>query len=149
MFLLRYLAIFALALSTTAYAARPMVTDDARQQKVEAVRLKVGLKSIRAAIEGVNRVRGGVVLYDSYGSTSWDKLKSAIRHAVLVEGCKDIVIDPLTRLTIGMDSAEANTELERISDELSSMAKDLGFFYMIFCHLKAPTTGQPHERGGR
>ena len=100
-------------------------------------------------IEGVNRVRGGVVLYDSYGSTSWDKLKSAIRHAVVVEGCKDIVIDPLTRLTIGMDSAEANTELERISDELSSMAKDLGFFYMIFCHLKAPTTGAPHERGGK
>lgn len=100
-------------------------------------------------IEGVNRVRGGVVLYDSYGSTSWDKLKSAIRHAVLVEGCKDIVIDPLTRLTIGMDSAEANTELERISDELSSMAKDLGFFYMIFCHLKAPTSGPPHERGGK
>jgi twinkle protein len=29
------------------------------------------------------------------------------------------------------------------------MAKDLGFFYMIFCHLKAPTTGQPHERGGK
>jgi twinkle protein len=100
-------------------------------------------------IDGVNRVRGGVVLYDSYGSTSWDKLKSAIRHAVLVEGCKDIVIDPLTRLTIGMDSGDANTELERISDELSSMAKDLGFFYMIFCHLKAPTSGPPHERGGK
>jgi len=33
MFLLRYLAIFALALSTTAYAARPMVTDDARLTK--------------------------------------------------------------------------------------------------------------------
>ena len=100
-------------------------------------------------IDGVNRVRGGVVLYDSYGSTDWDKLKSAIRHAVIVEGCKDIVIDPLTRLTVGMDASEANTELERISDELSIMAKDLGFFYMIFCHLKAPTSGPPHERGGK
>lgn len=100
-------------------------------------------------IAGVNKVRGGVVLYDSYGMTSWDKLKSAIRHAVVVEGCQDIVIDPLTRLTTGMDSATANTELERIADEISKMAKDLGFFYMFFCHLKAPQKGKPHEEGGK
>jgi twinkle protein len=99
--------------------------------------------------EGVEKVRGGVVMYDSYGSTSWDDLKKAIRHAVKVEGCEDIVIDPLTRLTSGMNSAEANTELERISDELSKMAKDLGFFYMVFAHLKAPQTGKPHEEGGK
>ena len=89
-------------------------------------------------IEGVNKVEGGVVLYDSYGSTSWDKLKPAIRHAVKVEGCKDIIIDPLTRLTAGMPSGDANTELERIADEISVMSKDLGFFYSVYCHLKAP-----------
>ena len=100
-------------------------------------------------IEGVNRAREGLVLYDSYGSTSWDKLKIAIRHAVLVEGCEDIIIDPLTRLTTGMTSSEANTELERIADEISKMAKDLGFFYIFFCHLKAPLTGKPHEEGGK
>lgn len=100
-------------------------------------------------VEGVNKVRDGVVLYDSYGSTDWDKLKVAIRHAVLVKGCEDIIIDPLTRLTTGMDAGATNTELERISDELSKMAKDLGFFYMVFAHLKAPQTGKPHEEGGK
>ena len=100
-------------------------------------------------IEGVSKVRGGPVFYDSYGSTSWDKLKAAIRHAVVAEGCQDIIIDPLTRLTTGMDAAQANTELERISDEISKMAKDLGFFYMFFCHLKSPQTGKPHEEGGK
>jgi twinkle protein len=100
-------------------------------------------------VEGVEQVKGGVVLYDSYGATSWDKLKAAIRHAVVVEGCQDIVIDPLTRLTTGMNSADANTELERVADEISKMAKDLGFFYMFFCHLKAPQTGKAHEEGGR
>ena len=99
-------------------------------------------------IDGVNGVRTGVVLYNSYGSTSWDKLKAAIRYAVIAKGCKDIVIDPLTRLTTGMDSSAANTELERIADEISKMAKDLGFFYMFFCHLKAPQNGKPHEEGG-
>lgn len=99
--------------------------------------------------EGVDKVREGVLLYDSYGSTSWDQLKQAIRHAVVVEGCRDIVIDPLTRLTTGMNAADANTELERVADEISKMAKDLGFFYMFFCHLKAPQVGKPHEEGGK
>ena len=99
-------------------------------------------------IEGVNNVRDKILMFDSYGSTSWDRLKGAIRHAVIVEKCQDIIIDPLTRLTVGLDSAEANVELERIADELSSMAKDLGFFYVVCCHLRAPTTGKPHEMGG-
>ena len=100
-------------------------------------------------IEGVQSVKG-VVFYDSYAATTWEKLKAAIRHAVLVEGCKDVIIDPLTRLTVGLTSGEANEELELIADELSKMAKDLKFFYHIFCHLKAPSGDKkPHERGGK
>jgi twinkle protein len=99
-------------------------------------------------IEGVNMVRDKVMMFDSYGSTSWDRLKGAIRHAVIAGGCKDVVIDPLTRLTVGMDSGEVNTELERVADELAAMAKDLGFFYVVCCHLKAPTQGKSHEMGG-
>jgi len=99
-------------------------------------------------ITGVNMVKDKVMLFDSYGSTSWDRLKSAIRHAVIVGGCEDVIIDPLTRLTVGMDASQVNTELEKIADELAAMAKDLGFFYVVCCHLKAPTAGKPHELGG-
>ena len=99
-------------------------------------------------IEGVNKVGESVILYDCYGSTSWDDLKDAIRYAVIADKCQDIIIDPLTRLTTGMDAAAANTELERVADEISKMAKDLGFFYMFFCHLKSPQGGKPHEEGG-
>jgi len=99
--------------------------------------------------EGVRAVENGVVMYDNYGSITWDKLKAAIRHAVIIEGCQDIIIDPLTRLTVGLNSSDANTELERVADEISAMAKDLGFFYMFFCHLKAPQTGKSHEEGGK
>jgi len=104
-------------------------------------------KQLEDAVGEVKKT--GLVMYDSYGSTGWDSLKAAIRHAVVAEGCEDIIIDPLTRLTNGMPAAEANTELERISDELSKMAKDLGFFYHVFAHLKAPQKGKPHEQGGQ
>ncbi|MBL4591216.1 MAG: AAA family ATPase [Phycisphaerales bacterium] len=100
-------------------------------------------------IDGVKAVGDRVILYDSYGSTAWDDLKVAIRHSVVVEGVKTVIIDPLTRLTTGMDSASSNTELERVADEISKMAKDLGFHYIFLCHLKAPQTGKPHENGGK
>lgn len=90
-----------------------------------------------------------VIYYNNYGSARWDDVAEKIRYAVTVLGCKDVFIDPLTRLTAGMEAAEANTELERIADEISTMSKDLGFTYYIFCHLRAPATGHPHEKGGR
>lgn len=101
-------------------------------------------------IAGVKRVEASnVVFYDAYGATDWEKLKAAIRYAVVVDGVTDVAIDPLTRLTTGRDAAEQNTMLEKIADEISTMAKDLNFFYMFFCHLKAPATGKSHEEGGK
>jgi twinkle protein len=99
--------------------------------------------------EAVDAVGDKVIYYNNYGRAYWDELKGAIRHAVLVEGVEDIIIDPLTRLTTGMSPGEANTELERFSDEISKMAKDLNFTYYVFCHLKAPDHGVPHEKGGK
>ena len=101
---------------------------------------------LEKAIDGVGE---NIVLYNNYGRCAWDELKGAIRHAVLVEGVKDVFIDPITRLTSGMTAAEANTELERFADEISKMSQDLGFTYYCFCHLKAPDFGAPHEEGGR
>jgi twinkle protein len=59
-----------------------------------------------------------------------------------------IVLDPLTRL-VSSDTSVANQQLTEISDGISKMAKDLGFFYIICTHLNAPKTGRPHEEGGK
>jgi hypothetical protein len=97
----------------------------------------------------VDSVGDNIIYYNNYGACSWDVVKGAIRHAVLVEGVEDIVLDPISRLVQGMPSSEANTVLEKFSDEISKMSKDLGFTYYCFCHLKSPDSGQPHERGGK
>lgn len=99
--------------------------------------------------KAVNEVGDNVIYYNNYGACSWDVVKGAIRHAVLVEGVTDVVLDPISRMVAGVSAAEANTLLERFADELSKMAKDLGFVYYCFCHLKAPDSGLPHERGGK
>lgn len=88
------------------------------------------------------------IILDSYQFVNWDSLKDDIRYVVVAEKVEDIIIDPITCFTNQMSSAEANEFLVSMSAELSALAKDLNFTSYIFCHLKAPTTGVPHERGG-
>lgn len=83
-----------------------------------------------------------------YQHVGWDSLKADIRYAA-AEGCKAIIIDPITNLTNGMNAADANTKLQEIAQELSAMAKDLDVVIFIFCHLRNPDNGVPHERGGQ
>lgn len=89
-----------------------------------------------------------IELLDLYQHMGWKTLEGDIRSAAHA-GCKAIIIDPITNLTNGMASAEANVLLQEIAQELSSMAKDLDIVIFIFCHLKAPEFGPPHEMGGK
>ena len=89
-----------------------------------------------------------LVMLDLYQHMGWESLKADIIGAA-ADGCKIIFIDPITNLTNGINSGEANTVLQAIAQELSAMAHDLGLAIFIFCHLKAPTGGVAHERGGK
>jgi twinkle protein len=103
--------------------------------------------------EAVEELRDKLIIFrasfsDVGTGNMWDRLKPAIRHAVVVEGVKDVFIDPITQLTDGMTPSETETELRRFSNEIQGMAQDLGFFYYCFAHLKEPQTGKTHEEGG-
>lgn len=86
-------------------------------------------------------------LLNLYQHLGWETLKADIRAAAQ-EGCKVVMIDPITNLTNGMNAADANTRLQEIAQELSAMALDLNIVVFIFCHLRNPDAGPPHERGG-
>lgn len=97
--------------------------------------------------------RAGITMHDHlfmlnlYQHVGWESLKADIRQAA-VEGCRAIIIDPITNLTNGMEAASANTKLQEIAQELSAMALDFNVVIFIFCHLRNPDAGPPHERGG-
>lgn len=78
-----------------------------------------------------------LMLVDLYQHIGWDSLRQDIVSAANM-GAKAVFIDPITNLTNGVDSGEANTQLQAISQELSSLAHDLNIVVFIFCHLKAP-----------
>ncbi len=77
----------------------------------------------------------GVNLYQHLG---WETLKTDIIHAARHLDCKAVFIDPITNLTNGVDSGEANVQLQSIAQDLAAMALDLNIVIFIFCHLKAP-----------
>lgn len=83
-----------------------------------------------------------------YQHLGWDSLRTDIMQAV-AEGCRAVFIDPITNLTNGVGSGEANTILQEIAQELSAIAMDQEIMIFIFCHLKAPGFGSSHERGGK
>lgn len=97
---------------------------------------------------GKNLIGDKAIMYGEYGKVSWSELKREIRYVCASEGVQDVIIDPITCLTVGMGSGEANEKLVEIAAELASMSKELGFTYYVFCHLNAPQSGAPHERGG-
>lgn len=92
-------------------------------------------------------LRDHLFMLNLYQHVGWETLKADIRAAAL-DGCKAIIIDPITNLTNGLEASVANVKLQEIAQELSAMALDLNVVIFIFCHLRNPESGLPHERGG-
>jgi twinkle protein len=91
----------------------------------------------KAYDEAAEVVKNKVWLIDLYQHMGWQSLKKDIITSVNL-GCKVVIIDPITNLTNGMNSAEANVALQAIAEELSAMAMDLDIVVFLFCHLKSP-----------
>jgi twinkle protein len=84
---------------------------------------------------------------DIYQFLGWDALQEDIIYMVESEGVKDVIIDPITCFTNGMDPSTINTFLQGLAAEAAALAKDLDILMHLFCHLNTPN-GTPHERGG-
>jgi twinkle protein len=93
-------------------------------------------------------VKGKLAMLNLYQHVGWESLQADIRSAASW-GAKAIFVDPLTQLSNGLSAAEANTKLQEVAQELASMALDLDMVIFIFCHLRNPDSGDPHDRGGK
>ena len=101
------------------------------------------------AYDRAGEVLGGkLAMVNLYQHLGWETLKADIYEAHSW-GAKVVMIDPITNLTNGMESGDANVQLQAISQELAAMALDLGLVVFIFCHLKSPSFGKDHEHGGQ
>lgn len=88
----------------------------------------------------------GIRLYDNFGATDWDIIKTTIRHLKHSEGIELFYLDHLTALA----AAEENERegLEHIMAEMASLTQELHITIHFISHLATPE-GKPHEEGGR
>lgn len=93
-------------------------------------------------------LRDKVAMVNLYQHLGWESLKSDIIAAV-GWGAKVVFIDPITNLTNGIDSGDANVKLQEIAQDLAAMALDYNIVIFIFCHLKAPEGNIAKEKRER
>lgn len=101
---------------------------------------------IKQALEPLS---GLLSMYKHKGSRDWDEIKSYIRHSVITNNSRIVMLDPITALVAHLSSSEANDMLNTIFSDLSAMSQELDFTTMYFAHLNPPKTGPSHERGGK
>lgn len=87
-----------------------------------------------------------LIMYDSFGETEWDIVKSKVRFMAVSEGIRVIYIDHLTAMA---DTADEKGSLEQIMKEMAGLAKELDIIITFVSHLTTPEKGKSHEEGGR
>lgn len=85
-------------------------------------------------------------MYDSFGATDWEVIKTTIRFLSHSEGVKLFYLDHLTALA-AMEEDERKG-LERIMAEMGALVQELPITIHLVSHLATPD-GTPHEEGGR
>lgn len=85
-------------------------------------------------------------LYDSFGATDWEVIKTTIRYLHHSEGVKLFYLDHLTALAAAEEDERKG--LERIMAEMGALVQELPITLHFISHLATPE-GKPHEEGGR
>lgn len=85
-------------------------------------------------------------MYDSFGATDWEVIKTTIRYLAHSEGVRMFYLDHLTALA-AMEEDERKG-LERIMAEMGALVQELPITIHLVSHLATPD-GTPHEEGGR
>ncbi|MEM0951729.1 MAG: DnaB-like helicase C-terminal domain-containing protein [Cyanobacteria bacterium P01_H01_bin.74] len=88
-------------------------------------------------------------LYDSFGYTDYDVIKSNIRYLAVSQGCRYIFLDHITALVSGDRDGDERRLLDFIMTDLASLVRELDICVFFISHLTSPTDGKPHEEGGR
>lgn len=114
----------------------PLEDEQAQQARMEE--LKIALQ--HPAIQSLN-------LYNAFGVADWDSIKLKILY-LASQGCRIVYIDHLTALATGVEEKDERKELERITADMASLAKQHNLIITCVSHLATPDKGS-HEEGAR
>lgn len=100
--------------------------------------------------EALDRFAPNLFLLDKFGSDEFDTFIATVKHYVLAEGCKVIVLDHFSLLADGISlQADQRRAIDRCIKDLKTLCVELNFTMLVVCHLsRSGGVGPSHEEGG-
>lgn len=83
-----------------------------------------------------------LVLLDHFGSMPIDSLMNKVKHMVLVEGCKYIMLDHLSMVISGNETENERKELDMVMTALSSFCAANSVHLIVVCHINRTDSHQ-------
>lgn len=83
-----------------------------------------------------------LVLLDHFGSMPIDSLMGKVKHMVLVEGCKYILLDHLSMVISGTEVENERKELDMVMTALSSFCAANAVHLIVVCHINRTDSHQ-------
>ena len=92
--------------------------------------------------------RGGLTLYDHFGSTNADNLLNKVRYMSVAMGAEYIILDHLSIVVSGYEDGDERRRIDAVMTKLRSLVEELGICLFLVSHLKRPMNTS-HEEGGQ
>lgn len=83
-----------------------------------------------------------LVLLDHFGSMPIDTLMAKVKHMVLVEGCKYILLDHLSMVVSGNEVENERKELDMVMTALASFCAANAVHLIVVCHINRTDSQQ-------
>lgn len=83
-----------------------------------------------------------LVLLDHFGSMPINSLMNKVKHMVLVEGCKYIILDHLSMVVSGTEVENERKELDMVMTALSSFCAANAVHLIVVCHINRTDSHQ-------
>ena len=113
----------------------------------EAQRKQRTAEEVRVAMDGWAE---NVYLLDKFGSDEFDSFVANVKHYVLGEECKVVVLDHFSLLADGIAlDCDQRRAIDRCIKDLKTLCVELNFTMLVVCHLsRSNSMGPSHEEGG-
>jgi twinkle protein len=100
--------------------------------------------------EGMKKFAGNLLLLDKFGSEDISAFVSTVKHYVINEECRVVVLDHFSLLADGIAlNVDQRRAIDKTIKDLKTLAMELQFTFIVVCHLsRSPGMGETAEEGG-
>ena len=100
--------------------------------------------------EGMKKFASNLLLLDKFGSEDISAFVATVKHYVINEECRVVVLDHFSLLADGIAlNVDQRRAIDKTIKDLKTLAMELQFTFIVVCHLsRSPGMGETAEEGG-